>query len=432
MRSNPLRRTIPSLLAVLLLAGCGTATAETPPASGATIPAGCPAEVLRDNVVLVVGTHANMPRPVLTPAGGSPTSPEATCALTHLLDVGGTLTVIGVDGDPQVTRQGFSSMSDEVRSDNHPARQRLMRNRWSELDQFLTLSAQSEGADLHRALELALRTTARTPEDSVVIVLDNGLSDRGVVDMTRPYWSTAEPRDIAAAVAQNGEDLQQSPGTTVVLSGLGIAVTAPQPQLSTVQERTVTEIWTTLLLDAGAVVTVDPEQWSSREGNPTDLQTGIVEPYKEPVPDPPPPPEEEDKGPIVLKPGSLNFEPDEADPEITDGALAHLETFARTQRGDERTQIYVIGRTDSTPTTRWADNNELSQARADSVRDVLVDFGADPDRIVSVGQGYAACPDDGGLDRIEPGLRAQNRVVIVGELERGQEIPSGCFLPPQQ
>ena len=35
---------------------------------------------------------------------------------------------------------------------------------------------------------------------------------------------------------------------------------------------------------------------------------------------------------------------------------------------------------------------------------------------MSAGQGYAGCPEDGGLDRVDPGKRTQNRVVVVGVL----------------
>lgn len=423
MRSNPLRRTIPFLLAALLLAGCASDLDEPLPTSTAAAQSGCPVEVLRDNVVLVVGTHANMPRPVLTPAGGSPTSPTATCALTHLLEGGGTLTLIGVDGSPKSRVTSY----EPVMANNTPGRERLTRQRWSELDEYLLhLTAQSEGADLHRAVELALRAAARNPEETVVFVLDNGLSDRGAVDLTQPSWSTSEPQDIVDAVKQSGQSLQQSPGTQVVLSGLAMTM-PPQPELNVVQERVVRGIWESLLFDAGVEVMVDIAGWSMDQANPTEFETGIVEPVEPEVFI-----DDEPEEIIVLAPGELRFQPDEADPEITDSALARLEKFARTQAGDERRQIYVIGRTDSTPTTRWADNDELSQARADSVKDVLVAFGADPDRIISVGQGYAACPEDGGLDRIAPGKRAQNRVVIVGELAPDEEVPSGCFLPPRE
>lgn len=427
MRSNTLLQRIAPLLALLLLAGCSAVQESEAPHGSAPPPADCRTDVLRQNVILVVGTHANMPRPVLTEAGGTPTSPDLTCALGHVLREGGDLTVIGVDGAPARVEKTYSPIWDEVSRSNHPALERLMRDRWTELDEFLTLSARTEGADLHLALEKALGTAARDPEGSVVIVLDNGLSDRGAVDLTRPSWSTAEPQDIVDAVAQSGQALQQSPGTSVILSGIA-STAAPQPELSIVQQRVVRQVWETLVRDTGAEMRVDPAPWSLGEANQTDLETGIVEPV-EPVVDSPT--SEGPTGPIELDPSSLRFKPDEADPQLTDGARGYLEDFVRFQRDNGEKRLYVIGRTDSTPTTRWSSNEELSQARADAVREVLIGLGADGERIVSVGQGYAACPEDGGLDRIEPGLRAQNRVVIVGELDPSEPVPTGCFLNEQ-
>ncbi|WP_162802793.1 OmpA family protein [Ornithinimicrobium avium] len=415
------------LLLLLLLTGCAQASGGQQGAAPSA--SGCEAGGLRENVILVLGTHANMPRPVLTAADGATTSPELSCALDHLLLEGGQLTVIGVDGAPaQTARKRFAPLSAEVNDKNGPGKERLLRERRSELDDLLNPTPLTEGADLHRALDLALRAASREPAASVVFVLDNGLSDRGAVDMTRAGWSTSEASDVASAVAQSGQALQQSPGVTVVLSGLG-GTFLPQPELHTVQERAVTAIWEALVRDTGADVTVDATAWTRVEGNVTELSTGFVEPIRPPVVDLRSTATTQE--PVLLYPGSLHFEPDGADPQWTDEGRAVIENFARVARERTDEKLYVVGRTDSMATRKWASNDELSQARADAVRDLLIDLGVDARQIVSMGQGYAGCPDDGGLDGVDPGKRHQNRVVVIGVLPAGEPVPTGCFYDKQ-
>lgn len=422
MRYKQIHLAVSSLVSLLIVSGCSGGEAP----GGSVTGIECPSDVLRQNVVVVVGVHANMPRPTLTAAAGTPTSPELTCALDHLLIEGGDLTVIGVDGQPEASTERLAPMSTKASPQNERGWERVLRDERSKLEQLLAVSAEHEGADLYRALELALRSASIDPEGSAVFVLDNGLTDRGVVDLTQTQWFDTDASLAVETLAESGPPLQESPGATVVLSGMA-ATALPQEPLSIEQERMVSAIWTELLQRAGATVKVKPAAWATNASNPTELKTGLVMPEEEGVSPPPPPP------PVPLDPDALGFTPDDAVPDLSEDAVGALRRFVQFQEEEEDARLYVIGRTDSTPTTRWASNERLSQARADAVRDVLVELGADRRQIVSSGQGYVGCPPDGGQARADTQKQAKNRIVIVGVFETDDaKPPTGCFLDGHQ
>lgn len=413
-----------TVAASLLLSGCGWFGDQAEAGAGATEfprPADCPDDVMRTNVIAVVGTHANMPRPVLSPADGATTSKDLDCALSHLLEQGGDFTIISVDGDPRSRKVEVSAPDPGLTS---VAAERDRRRSAEALTEILAVQAETEGADLHKALALALRTSSDKPEGSVVIVLDNGLTDRGAIDMSAPGWTQVVAREAADQVVQEGQGLEPSPGTTVVLSGLGSAA-APQPSLDITQVRTVEEVWTTLVEDTGATARLIKTAWDGGGLNPTDLKTGVVEPVKITV-DPPRPTEgpTEDEPPppptFALSPEHLGFESEEATARPPEEVARAVAVLVTAQRESDGTRLRVVGRTDSRPPTRWTDNDELSQARADAVADWLVRQGADGDRIDTVGEGYQACPDDGGPAAFDAGRGALNRLVIISLVHAGE------------
>lgn len=424
------QRAAAGLASLLFLAGCGgssgpesAAQAAGGAVAGATTlsTTGCSPDLLRPHVIAVVGTHANMPRPVLASVDGPTTSPYLDCALSHILEHGGDLTTIGVDGRPAVspveTFEGLGAMNPDGRTYE-------MEMRRKSLAGVAPMEAASDGADLHGALDLALRTAQRDPAGTVIIVLDNGLSDRGAVNLAKENWSMADPQEVVESVAVAGKELRAAEGTTVFLSGLG-EVAEPQPELDLAQSRNIVEIWTAVVQASGATVEVSEAPWGAFAENTTTFVTGVVEPIENKVTisvvtDGPEPPV------VPIPARSLGFASDGAEIQPSDHLAAAFAPLVEAQLEQGGSTLRIVGRTDSSPTEQWASNDELSLARANAVRDYLVDLGADRGRIVTVGEGYQACPEDNGPDGYDPGLGELNRLVIVSLTTDGEEAPTGC------
>ncbi|NIC04090.1 OmpA family protein [Billgrantia bachuensis] len=125
------------------------------------------------------------------------------------------------------------------------------------------------------------------------------------------------------------------------------------------------------------------------------------EPMPEPEPAPAPAPEFE---PVVLD-SEVTFAFDSA--EIRESAYPTLDQVASTLRENPRMRVSIEGHTDSVGSNQY--NMDLSQRRADSVRDFLVSRGIDTNRMTTRGYGeeqpVATNETDAG--------RAQNRRVEI-------------------
>jgi len=114
-------------------------------------------------------------------------------------------------------------------------------------------TATSDGNDLHAALSLAADLAAANGPGGVIISLDSGLTDSGVIRFTEPGMTTASPTEIATFVSATAS-CPHLTDTALVFYGLGYGV-APQ-QILTVQQRdTISGTWVEVAGTCGATVT---------------------------------------------------------------------------------------------------------------------------------------------------------------------------------
>ena len=100
--------------------------------------------------------------------------------------------------------------------------------------QVRTLTATSEGNDSWGALLLAedeLTSIGAGGPNGLILSRDNGHSDSGLLRMSDPDMTNADPKEVAAFVSKNG-GCGTLKGATVDLFGLGETV-APHPQVLT-------------------------------------------------------------------------------------------------------------------------------------------------------------------------------------------------------
>jgi outer membrane protein OmpA-like peptidoglycan-associated protein len=262
------------------------------------------------------------------------------------------------------------------------------------------------GADLLSAL-LAAAKAARSAPDPIrrIVVLDNGLSDRGPVDFTVPGMTEAHAGDVVAALRRRGAITRSSfAGLTVELVGLGTTVAAPQPALPARQVAALTAVYTAVVRAGGGTPVVTP---LVRRGPAIDsalpvkavgsADTAVTLGGTSAL---------GDGSSVAFEPGTAAFR----DPAAARTLLAPLADWLRP--GTTHRAV-VVGTTSSEGFASKDADLELSRARAQAVKDVLVSLGADGDRIRAEGKGYIADPPDRVDGVLDPAKAAQNRVVRI-------------------
>jgi outer membrane protein OmpA-like peptidoglycan-associated protein len=404
---------------VLLTAACLAATVTALPACGPAPAAGQPTSVAAapaagtdaadcatpSALVLVVSVHRNVSAPDLPAA--------LACPLRAAVGAHRPVGVVAVDGAPHVvlpaavlavTDANSAAHGDDVDSGVGVVRQAVR-----------TASAQADGSDLLAAISLAadlLRSTTAaaspgaTPSGlapSRLEVLDSGLSDSGDLAMTAAGMTGADPDQVVASLAGRLPDLH---GLDVDLVGFGYAV-APQQPLRQAQRSTVVAIWRAVLTAAGARVSVDP---LPRTGpGPDTSHTTATVTVAAPVAPACRGGVYDDSSPVGFEQGSTRLR----DPDAARQALSGLAGWLA---ADPNRRVTVTGTTSS---EGGADlNRRLSQARADAVRDLLVQAHAAPEQITVVAAGYIADPPDlrpdGGLDPAAAVLNRSVRITTSG------------------
>lgn len=345
-----------------------------------------------DALVVVAGVHQGMP------AADLPVEVEGV--VTSAVAGGAPVTVIANDGTPAVV---FRAAGYPINEDNPEAHTNsINRVLVPVLAAIREAAADADGNDLAGSLAVAADVLdASGARRGAVIVVDNGLSDRGYPALTTPGLLDA---DRGAEVVQWGQDqgalLSLPPGTTVHLVGLGYT-TMPQEDLTPAQREILISTWRAVLEAAGAqveLVTVP----RAGPGPDTTYSTTPVEPgsYDQLVIE-----TTAAQTSVTLK--SMTFDPDS--PVLTDAARAALHEVVdliAASTGD----VVITGHTDVGPTTYPGGNVGLSTDRAEALEAWLVTQGVDAGRIRATGAGDAdpVFPDP----NTEAEREANRRVVI--------------------
>lgn len=385
--TRPLRRAhVVTLVAgtALLLSGCAKA-----PAPAATALAG-------DGVELVVGTHANQP------------APDVPSVVRNLVaaavDGEKFIGVLSVEGTP---RELQAPLPMSVTGESTAARAQSIRLNTDAVT-GLVRSARpvTKGADLFSALVVAAKAahSAGTPIPRIVAI-DNGLSDTGPLDFTVPGMTGADPADVAASLLKKHVLSPDTfKGLTVEFVGLGTAVAPPQPPLAKAEVATVSSIYSAVVRSGGGTPVVTPitlKGAPAKAALPVDavrpggskLTLGSTAALG-------------DGSSIAFNPGTATFR----DP---GAARKLLEPVAGWLRPGSQHRATVVGTTSSEGSASKASDLQLSRARADAVKNLLVSLGADAGRIQAEGKGYIADPPDRVNGVLDPAKAAQNRVVRI-------------------
>jgi outer membrane protein OmpA-like peptidoglycan-associated protein len=244
------------------------------------------------------------------------------------------------------------------------------------------------------------------------VVIDSGLATTGPVSFTREKMIYALASDVGDYLQNIHALVELDESVAVDWFGLG-DVAAPQMALTNYQRGNLKDIWTEIITrgNGNVVFHDDPPSTLTIEGLPA---VSAIDLEPEPLPELMPVDE-----PIFLDDAALHFLPDLAEYIDTEEVRKTLRPYAILLAQQSDLRVHLIGTTASYGSTgpeAEARSYQLSQARADKVRDTLVELGAPEEHITTEGQGYFDIwhrdeYDSNGI--YLPHIAAQNRKVVI-------------------
>lgn len=384
-----------TLLAAVGIAGCGQ---QESPRSATGEAFGCP--IPSGPVAVAVSGRANSPAPVLPPPAAQLV--HDTVYAVPIGETGPAISLVGIDGRPSLIASAAFSSDAEFP-------QAVDRDRETFLADFRaaasSVRATEPQADVLGALGIAARAARDGGGPGTVVLVDSGLATTPPLDFRQPGLLDADPAEVVDFLDSTGAipDLR---GLTVLLVGIG-DTTPPQQPLGVARQAALVELWSGIARRGGADC-VDAA--STPRGS--DTVTAVPPVGTVAVP---PPPSFDPSRRIVLPDGpAVGFVAGEAvlrDPEAAAKVLRPVADWLAA--GPDR-RAHVTG----TTARHGSLDGQIALAveRAETIKQRLVDLGADPERITTEGLGSrfpGYVPDqapDGGL---LPGPAARNRSVII-------------------
>jgi OOP family OmpA-OmpF porin len=383
-----LRRAAAPLVATCLLAALGIVTLSC------AKPTPCPTNPVTPGLAVAVGAHANSARPVWPAQLDGEIAAVVRATEAHAAGQG--VTLVRVDGGPTIA----CVMTFNASAKNPVARKRNVEQFAAALQHAVTeLTAAALEANPLDALGVA---AAAAGPGGTVVLIDSGLQTVAPLDFRKPGLLGADIDSVVRALAR-ARALPDLHGRKVVLAGIGYTA-PPQPPLDENRRAHLIELWQKIVTAAGAgpvVPVMSPNTTPAVDRLP---KVGIV---------PVPPPGGLDLGcdteSIFTDDGPVGFRPNGTDFTDATAARAVLARFVRWLAANSAGRSIVTG----SIAHYGADggNSGLSQARADRVRSLMIDLGADPRRVAAAGAGWGPFPSKSASP--DPLSDQRNRRVVI-------------------
>lgn len=362
-----------------------------------------PAEPLeRIALAIVLGAHAG--------------SHELNFANTHLkdtvkeiMDNDGFISVISSEGRPRVVQaKRYEILKQYRKASPEKLENDAIQRTQTVLASLEKVRAQTAEVDTLEALNLAVRTFASAPGSyrRVILVIDTGLSTTGLLDFRNGLLDTS-PAVIAAALAEK-QAIPDFSGTRVLWQQLG-DVAEPQPRLDRENKTKLKNIWSAIIARGGGYVDFS---------DIVALQGVICARSNPPVSVVPVPAEQglrfDPQTPTVFAEENIRFIADKATYADPKAVRACLQPVAKYFMENSEFRALLVG------TTAGVENKDacfkLSRERAEAVKETLVDLGASPHQIRTVGLADTDpwhIPDRGVDGRLVEEYATLNRKVVL-------------------
>jgi OmpA-OmpF porin, OOP family len=365
---------------IVLVAGSPLLAACTDP------PQPCPV-VAKAGLAVAVGGRANSPAPVV---------PDGVGALIDKAVTEGTgIDIIRVDGHPSIA----CAMSFTSNAANPVARADDL-SRFKQQARGAVAATRAKEPEANPLQALVLAAAAAGPGGTVALV-DSGLQTVAPLDFHVQGLLDADPDAVVDQLASHGF-LPDLHGRTVVLAGIGYTA-PPQSPLDDRRRANLVHIWERIVSGAGATVqtVTSPNTAAALENVPAVSPVDV-------------PPTDViriacNTTSILSNDGAVGFRPDSTTFVDSGAARQTLTPFATFLRQNRGAQAGLVG----TVAHYGTDSGDagLSRLRAQRVRAVLIELGADGDRIVARGAGWGPYPTKSGPPG--PTDDPRNRRVVV-------------------
>ena len=379
-----MKKTIISL--VLLLALCFTFS-------------GCGKPIEPVATVLIVGAHSNFPYQ------GSLSN--LTDSIYESCYTYGTVTIVVADGEPYVAAD-FNVKKPKANVDKSKRKMLAEENAATIIKKLYSFAAKTPEVDTLSALTIAGdKLNASDCSVKKVILDDSGLSTTGLLNFAADKHKLIE--EDPESIVKQLEDRKAIPnlgGVDVEVIGLG-QTSGDQTALTTELKAQLTAIWQAILSSSGATVTINTTPLTIKDSKASlpavstitvikDSLTFTVPSYIEetsveetmPTEETPVTPAETTVTPVIdevvrFDETSIKFKSNTAELADKDKAAAALKPIGKILKDKPDLTVYLAGMTAST----GGDGKQLSLERAEAVKSLLLDMGANEEQISCVGLG---------------------------------------------
>lgn len=328
----------------------------------------------------------------------------------------GFISVVNADGIPDVVLACSFDIDDKYKSASSERLDMDARAKATNLIAGMqNVIATDPEVDYLAALNLAVRTLSSLEgyDSKTIVVIGTGLSTTGVLDFQNNLIS-ADPETIIELLKQKDE-IPDFNGITVYWQQMG-DVAVPQQALTSAQRNVLQQIYGGIIEAGGGTfvynkIIANPVN----EGTAYPTVTPVALPADTPISFEP---ELLDSGevenvlgePVVLTEAQVTFIGDTAKYRYPEEAESVLKPIADFLMSNDVT-ILLCGTTAGD--TNSAYTMELSQARAEAVKQSLVDLGVDPSRIIVVGLGSSDPWHVFGIPTSDPAASCNRKVVLL-------------------
>ena len=239
-----------------------------------------------------------------------------------------------------------------------------------------------------------------------LIIVDSGIDTAPPLSMRDLDVLNWDPRVVIDAIKEAKNTLPNLKGVKVQLIGLG-AVADPQKPLTGDQQSKLIRLWRIILTESGAQLT---NEHGSEVPEPVEARTDLKPAYRVHIakrkPSPPPAPCKT----FSLNEAALGFKPNVATFYDKEKARKVVAKYAK----DLIRAGVGVALTGTTAYPETDPRNPISNARAEAVRDLLIDLGVPKSKIVTQGVGinFPRYKDPHG----DPVAEIKMRLVIVDPL----------------
>lgn len=328
----------------------------------------------------------------------------------------GYISVVNADGVPDVVLASSFDIDDKYKSASAERLDMDARAKTTNLIAGMqSVIATDPEVDYLAALNLALRTLSSLEEydSKTIVVIGTGLSTTGVLNFQNNLIS-AEPGTIVELLEEKGE-IPCFNGIMVYWQQMG-DVAAPQAQLSSAQRNKLQQIYGGIVeAGGGTFVCNDIIANPVNEGTAYPAVTPVELPADIPISFNPETLNSEATEnvlaePVVLTEEQITFIGDKAEYLYPEEAESVLKPIADFLLSNDVT-ILLCGTTAGDGNSAYT--MALSQARADAVKQSLVDLGVDPSRIIAVGLGSSDPWHVYGIPTSDKAASCNRKVVLL-------------------